>query len=108
MTQPRRRCGPLVHHPYDPRGPAAPHPTLSPPTSCGGRGGDTPDVAADPDRAILAAMRDPLDPSRRLPLSALPPRDWAAAGAALDRDGAILLEGALTPPAFAKVEAAVE
>lgn len=53
-------------------------------------------------------MRDPVDPSRpRIALSDLPPRDWAAAGEALDRDGVVCLKGALTPDAFAKVEAAV-
>lgn len=44
----------------------------------------------------------------RIPLSDLPPRDWAAAGAALERDGVVRLQGALTSEAFAKVEAAVE
>src|SRR5690349_4360660 len=44
----------------------------------------------------------------RIPLSALPPRDWAAAGAELERDGVVRLKGALAPPAFAKVERAVE
>jgi hypothetical protein len=44
----------------------------------------------------------------RLSLSELPPRDWAAAGADLERDGVVCLKGALTPEAFAKVEAAVD
>jgi Phytanoyl-CoA dioxygenase (PhyH) len=44
----------------------------------------------------------------RLPLTELPPRDWAAAAADLQRDGVVMLKGALTPDAFAKVEAAVE
>ncbi len=47
-------------------------------------------------------------PIAPIALTALPPRDWAAAGAALERDGAIRLKGALTPESFAKVEAAVE
>ncbi|MFI4934918.1 MAG: phytanoyl-CoA dioxygenase family protein [Caulobacterales bacterium] len=45
--------------------------------------------------------------SGRLPLSELPPRDWKAAGEALERDGVVMLRGALTADAFAKVEAAV-
>jgi hypothetical protein len=54
-------------------------------------------------------MREPLDPARpRLPLSALPPRDWAAAAETLERDGVVRLAGALTPDALGKVEAAVE
>jgi hypothetical protein len=44
----------------------------------------------------------------RVPLSALPPRDWAAAAQALEDDGVVFLPGALTPEALAKVEAAVE
>jgi hypothetical protein len=44
----------------------------------------------------------------RLPLTELPPRDWAAAAAGLESDGVVMLKGALTPDAFAKVEAAVE
>jgi hypothetical protein len=48
------------------------------------------------------------DEITRVPLSALPARDWAAAGAALERDGAIRLDGALTPEAFARVAEAVE
>jgi hypothetical protein len=44
----------------------------------------------------------------RLPLSELPPRDWAASAAELERDGVVMLKGALTQDAFAKVEAAVE
>lgn len=46
--------------------------------------------------------------SHRVPLSELPPRDWRAAGEALDRDGVVNLKRALTPEAFGKVEAAVE
>src|SRR5215831_5251524 len=54
-------------------------------------------------------MREPAELTRpRLPLSELPPRDWAAAGEALERDGVVMLKGALTPAAFDKVEAAVE
>jgi hypothetical protein len=54
-------------------------------------------------------MREAVDLSRpRIPLTAMPPRDWAAAGEALERDGAVCLKGALTPQAFEKVEAAVE
>lgn len=45
---------------------------------------------------------------QRKSLNALPPRDWAAAAAALERDGVVMLNGALTPEALAKVEAAVE
>lgn len=45
---------------------------------------------------------------QRIPLSDLPSRDWAAAGAELERDGVVRLQGALTPEAFAKVEAAVD
>lgn len=44
----------------------------------------------------------------RIPLSALPPRDWAAAAKALEDDGVVNLKGALTPEAFRKVESAVE
>jgi hypothetical protein len=44
----------------------------------------------------------------RLSLTELPPRDWAAAAAGLESDGVVMLKGALTPDAFAKVEAAVE
>ncbi len=47
-------------------------------------------------------------PGERTPLSALPPRDWPAAAAELESDGVVMLKGALTPDAFAKVEAAVE
>ncbi|HZZ89015.1 MAG TPA: phytanoyl-CoA dioxygenase family protein [Caulobacteraceae bacterium] len=43
----------------------------------------------------------------RLPLDQLPPRDWAAARAGLASDGVVMLKGALTPDAVAKVEAAV-
>lgn len=54
-------------------------------------------------------MRDAAQLSHpRLPLSELPPRDWQAAGEALERDGVVNLKGALTATAFAKVEAAVE
>lgn len=45
---------------------------------------------------------------RRIPIDELPARDWAAAGAELERDGVAMLKGALTPEAFGKVEAAVE
>ncbi len=44
----------------------------------------------------------------RKTLAELPPRDWQAAAADLERDGVVMLKGALTPDAFAKVEAAVE
>ena len=44
----------------------------------------------------------------RKTLAELPPRDWAAAAAELERDGVVMLKGALTPDAFATVEAAVE
>lgn len=44
----------------------------------------------------------------RIPLSALPPRDWPAAARDLDRDGVVRLDGALTPGALAQVEAAIE
>ena len=44
----------------------------------------------------------------RIPIDELPARDWAAAGAELERDGVVMLKGALAPEAFAKVEAAVE
>lgn len=54
-------------------------------------------------------MPDSAEPIREsVPLSALPPRDWAAAAAELERDGVVRLQGALTPEAFARVEAAVE
>ncbi len=43
-----------------------------------------------------------------IPLSDLPPRDWAASSRDLDRDGVVHLPGALGPEALAKVEAAVE
>jgi len=53
-------------------------------------------------------MGDVMDGSRlRIPLSALPPRDWAAAGADLARDGVVHLAGALGPEAVARVEAGV-
>src|SRR5471032_2761974 len=44
----------------------------------------------------------------RIPLAALPPRDWAAAARALDEDGAVHLPGALTAEGLAKVEAGVD
>jgi hypothetical protein len=54
-------------------------------------------------------MREPAElSSPRLPLADLPPRDWQAAGATLERDGVAMLKGALPPAAFARVEAAVE
>ena len=54
-------------------------------------------------------MRQAIDLSQpRIPLTALPPRDWTAAGEALERDGAVCLKGALTPEALARVGAAVE
>jgi hypothetical protein len=43
----------------------------------------------------------PMTPAQRLPLSVLPPRDWAAAGEALARDGVVRLAGALGPDALA-------
>jgi hypothetical protein len=54
-------------------------------------------------------MRQPAElKGPRLSLAELPVRDWRAAGEALDRDGVVCLQGALTPAAFEKVEAAVE
>jgi hypothetical protein len=44
---------------------------------------------------------------RRIPLEALPPRDWQSAGEALARDGVVNLRGALRADAMEKVEAAV-
>src|SRR5271154_2924795 len=44
----------------------------------------------------------------RIPLSALPPRDWAAAARALDEDGAVHLPGALTADGLARGEAGVD
>jgi hypothetical protein len=44
----------------------------------------------------------------RVPLDALPPRDWAAAASTLETDGVVYLPGALGPEALAKVETAVE
>jgi len=41
-------------------------------------------------------------------LAQLPPRDWSAAATELERDGVVMLKGALTADALAKVEAAVE
>jgi hypothetical protein len=46
--------------------------------------------------------------SPRLSLADLPPRDWRAAGQDLERDGVVMLKGALTPQALGQVEAAVE
>jgi Phytanoyl-CoA dioxygenase (PhyH) len=43
----------------------------------------------------------------RLPLEALPPRDWRSARETLARDGVVCLKGALGSDAMAKVEAAV-
>jgi hypothetical protein len=43
----------------------------------------------------------------RIPIEAMPPRDWASAGHALARDGVVNLRGALGPEAMAKVESAV-
>jgi hypothetical protein len=45
---------------------------------------------------------------QRLPLAALPPRNWPAAAAELESDGVVMLKGALDAEAVAKVEAAVE
>ena len=54
-------------------------------------------------------MADDQSPApTRIPLSALPPRDWAAAARALDEDGAVRLAAALTPEGLAKVEAGVD
>lgn len=44
----------------------------------------------------------------RVPLAELPPRDWQAAGEALERDGVVCLKGAVTPRGFERLEAAVE
>src|ERR1700691_533006 len=44
----------------------------------------------------------------RIPLSALPPRDWAAAASTLDEDGVVHLPGALTAEGLARVEAGVD
>jgi len=44
----------------------------------------------------------------RTPLAKLPPRDWTAAAATLERDGVVMLKGALTPDAVRKAESAVE
>jgi hypothetical protein len=46
--------------------------------------------------------------NQRLPLAALPLRDWPAAAVELERDGVVMLKGALASNALAKVEAAVE
>jgi hypothetical protein len=54
-------------------------------------------------------MRQPAHLTRpRVPIGDLPPRDWRVAGETLERDGVVCLKGALTPPAVAQVEAAVE
>ena len=44
----------------------------------------------------------------RIPLPRLPRRDWTAASETLDRDGVVMLKGALTQDAVRKVELAVE
>ena len=44
----------------------------------------------------------------RVPLSALPPRDWKAAGETLENDGVVHLAGALAPDALAKMEEAID
>lgn len=44
----------------------------------------------------------------RIPLSALPPRDWRAAARELDEDGVVRLAGALTPEGLALARAAVD
>lgn len=44
----------------------------------------------------------------RLPRSALPPRDWAAAARTLEDDGVVHLPGALSADALARLEAAVD
>jgi hypothetical protein len=44
----------------------------------------------------------------RIPLSALPPRDWAAAARTLEDDGVVHLPGAFTGEALARLEEAVE
>ncbi|KAI9033431.1 phytanoyl-CoA dioxygenase PhyH [Hyaloraphidium curvatum] len=43
-----------------------------------------------------------------VPLSALPPQNWAAAARALEEDGVVLLKGALTKEGLALLEAACE
>lgn len=43
-----------------------------------------------------------------VPLSALPPQDWAAAGRALAKDGVVLLRNALTQQGLAALESACE
>ena len=45
--------------------------------------------------------------TERLPLHALPARDWAAAARTLADDGVVMLDGALDAAALAQVEAAV-
>lgn len=53
-------------------------------------------------------MSDAIEIRRgRIPLDALPPRDWRAAGVALARDGVVNLKRALAPEAMKTVEAAV-
>jgi hypothetical protein len=44
----------------------------------------------------------------RASLEDLPPRDWTAAAGELERDGVVMLKGALPPEVFGKLEAAVE
>jgi len=51
---------------------------------------------------------DRAQPSARIPLCALPPRDWAAAARALGEDGVAHLPGALTAAGLARVEVGVE
>jgi hypothetical protein len=41
-------------------------------------------------------------------LADLPPRDWSAAAAELERDGVVMLKGALTADGFRRLETAVE
>ena len=53
-------------------------------------------------------MSDAALETPRKTLAELPPRDWQATAADLGRDGVVMLKGALTPDAFARVEAAVE
>jgi hypothetical protein len=55
----------------------------------------------------IARLSD-ADAAALTPLALLPPRDWTAAGEALERDGVVMLKGALTQAAVRKVEAAVE
>jgi hypothetical protein len=53
-------------------------------------------------------MSDEALEAPRKTLAKLPARDWPAAAAELERDGVVMLKGALAPDAFARVEAAVE